>query len=106
MRKRSSDYKKVLKRQSTRLRLSVFRSNLFIYAQIIDDTKGATLVSASSQKGGKGLNIAIAKEVGKALGEAAVGKNITSVYFDRGRYRFHGRVKALADGAREAGLIF
>lgn len=89
-------------------RLTVFKSLKFIYAQIIDDSKGATLVSASSQektlKNGK--NVDIAKEVGKLLASRAKDKNIQKVVFDRNGYIYHGKVKALADSAREAGLKF
>jgi len=90
----------------------VFRSNNHIYAQIIDDKVGRTLASASSldqelsEKLNKSGNREAATEVGKLLAERAVGAGITKVIFDRGGYRFHGRVKALADGAREGGLSF
>lgn len=89
-------------------RLNVFRSNSQIYAQIIDDTKGVTLVSASSLqlKLGKGGNVEAAKAVGKAVAEAAVALKLKRVVFDRGGYLYHGRIKALADAAREAGLEF
>ena len=89
-------------------RLSVFRSNANIYAQIIDDVNGVTLASASSvdMKLENGTNIAAATAVGKAVGEAAIAKNIKKVVFDRGGYVYHGRVKALAEAAREAGLEF
>lgn len=92
----------------TRPRLNVFRSNTNIYAQIIDDTTGTTLVSASSlqMKLKNGGNIEAAKQVGSAVAEAAKKANITSVVFDRGGYLYHGRVKALAEAAREAGLEF
>ncbi len=88
-------------------RLCVFRSAGNIYAQIIDDTLGKTLVAGSSLK----LKIAgkkseIAKIVGKTLAEQALQKKINTVVFDRGGYKYHGRVKALADGAREGGLVF
>jgi large subunit ribosomal protein L18 len=92
-----------------RPRLAVFRSVAHIYVQVIDDTKGATIVSASSvQKGGKtnGGNVAAAKEIGKLVAEKAKAQGIKSVVFDRGGYQYHGRVKALADAAREAGLEF
>jgi large subunit ribosomal protein L18 len=92
---------------SNRPRLSVYRSNKYIYAQIIDDKKGKTIVSASS------LNLKSKKtkkekayEVGKTLAERAVAAGIKKVVFDKGKYKYHGRVKALADGAREGGLIF
>jgi large subunit ribosomal protein L18 len=95
-----------------RLRLSVFRSSKHIYAQVIDDAKGETLVAASSidktlKDGLKtGADIAAAAAVGKLLATRASEKGITSVVFDRGGYLFHGRVKALADAAREGGLAF
>ena len=95
-----------------RLRLSVHRSGKHIYAQVIDDTKGETLAAASSlekaaRDGGKsGANVAAAKTVGKLVAERAVAKGVKEVVFDRGQYLYHGRVKALADAAREAGLSF
>jgi large subunit ribosomal protein L18 len=95
-----------------RTRLSVFRSSKHIYAQLIDDTKGETLASASSlektmREGMKtGANIDAAKAVGKLLAERASAKGIKEVVFDRGGYLYHGRVKALADAAREGGLKF
>ena len=92
-----------------RPRLAVFRSVAHIYAQVIDDTRGATLVSASSvDKGGRtnGGNVAAAKAIGKLVAERAKEKGIKSVVFDRGGYQYHGRVKALADAARAAGLEF
>src|SRR5205085_4467614 len=92
-----------------RPRLAVFRSVAHIYAQVIDDTAGQTLVSASSvDKAGKtkGGNVAAAKTIGKLVAERAREKGIKSVVFDRGGYVYHGRVKALADAAREAGLEF
>jgi large subunit ribosomal protein L18 len=93
-------------------RLAVSKSNRFIYAQIIDDTTGCTLVACSSLEGElkdkyKGvLNVEAAKEVGKIIGERAKEKGIDKVVFDRGGYIYHGRVKALADAARAAGLTF
>ena len=87
-------------------RLCVFRSNKAIYAQIIDDTKGATILASSSQGLDKGPKTEIAKLVGKALAEKAVANGITSVKFDRNGYLYHGRVKNLAEGAREGWLIF
>lgn len=90
-------------------RLCVYRSNANIYAQIIDDVKGVTLVSASSLEkdfSGIGSNKAAAKEVGKMIAEKAVAQGITAVVFDRGGYLFHGRVSELAAGAREGGLKF
>ena len=92
-----------------RPRLAVFRSVAHIYAQVIDDTKGATLVSVSSvdkDRKAKGGNVAAAKAIGKLVAERAKEKGIKSVVFDRGGYQYHGRVKALADAAREAGLEF
>ena len=89
-----------------RPRLNVYRSLNHIYAQVIDDQTGQTLVSASSIKLKTGGNIASAKEIGKAVGEAAVKQGIKKVVFDRGGYLYHGRIKALADAAREAGLDF
>jgi large subunit ribosomal protein L18 len=95
-----------------RKRLSVFRSSQHIYAQVIDDDKGETLAAASSlektlREGQKtGADIAAAKAVGKLLAERAKEKGITEVVFDRGSYMYHGRIKALADAAREGGLSF
>jgi len=92
-----------------RPRLAVFRSEAHIYAQVIDDVAGATVVSASTvDKPGKtkGGNVAAAKAIGKLVAERAKEKGIKSVVFDRGGYQYHGRVKALADAAREAGLEF
>ena len=91
-----------------RPRLNVYRSLNHIYAQVIDDAKGVTLLSASTMaakiKGGG--NVAAAKEVGKLVAERAIEKGIKRVVFDRGGYLYHGRIKALADAAREAGLEF
>src|SRR5262245_31409978 len=93
-----------------RPRLTVFRSNKHIYAQLIDDLNGVTLAAASSSAGKKnggpayGGNVKAATDVGRALAEAAKAKGITKAAFDRGHYRFHGRVKALAIAANEAGL--
>ena len=95
-----------------RPRLSVFRSSKHIYAQVIDDAKGATLVAASSRdeevaKGLKtGANLDAAKAVGGLLAKRALAAGLKDVVFDRGGYLFHGRVKALADAAREGGLSF
>jgi large subunit ribosomal protein L18 len=91
-----------------RPRLNVYRSLNHIYAQVIDDQKGETLASAStmSLKLKTGGNVAAAKEIGKAVAEKAVEKGIKKVVFDRGGYLYHGRIKALADAAREAGLEF
>jgi large subunit ribosomal protein L18 len=91
-----------------RPRLNVYRSLSHIYAQIIDDGKGETIASASTLAGKitAGGNIAAAKEVGKLVAEQAVAKGVKKVVFDRGGYLYHGRIKALADAAREAGLEF
>lgn len=96
-----------------RARLSVFRSQLHIYAQLVDDTTGRTLASASSLKlpkvdpaAGETKMLAQARAVGKQLAERAKEKGIQAVVFDRGGYRYHGRVAALAAGAREGGLKF
>ena len=95
-----------------RARLSVFRSSKHIYAQVIDDTAGRTLAAASSiekdlrEKLKTGADTAAAAEVGKILAERAVKAGVKDVVFDRGGYLYHGRVKALADGAREGGLNF
>ena len=95
-----------------RVRLSVFRSSKHIYAQVIDDRKGETVAQASSlekamREGLKtGANAEAAKAVGKLLAERATAKGVREVVFDRGGYLFHGRVKALADAAREGGLKF
>lgn len=95
---------------SERPRLAVYRSLKHIYAQIIDDRSGHTLASASSnEKAGtvaNGGNLAGAKDVGKLVAERAVAKGIKMVVFDRGGYQYHGRIKALADAARQAGLEF
>ena len=90
-------------------RLNVFRSEANIYAQVIDDVNGVTLASASSLDmsiAGYGGNVAAATEVGKLVAERAKAKGIENVVFDRGGYLYHGRVQALADGAREGGLKF
>lgn len=92
-----------------RPRLNVFRSGTNVYAQVIDDTTGKTLVSASSlEKGfeGAGSNMEAAKKVGQMVAERAKAKGIDTVVFDRGGYLYHGRVQALAEGAREGGLEF
>jgi large subunit ribosomal protein L18 len=95
-----------------RPRLSVHRTNKQIYAQIIDDVKGVTLASASSLEGDlkaavkSGANVAAAAAIGKAIAERAVKAGVTEVIFDRGAYLYHGRVKALAEAAREGGLSF
>lgn len=102
--------RKKLRGSGERPRLNVFRSLQHIYAQIIDDRRGCTLVSASTvakdfplRNGG---NVAAAREAGKLIAQRALEKGIQQVAFDRGGYRYHGRVKALAEAAREAGLQF
>ena len=95
-----------------RLRLSVFRSSKHIYAQVIDDVKGQTVAAASSLEKDlrgnlkTGANVNAAKAVGKLVAERLLAKGIKDVVFDRGQYLYHGRVKALADAARESGLSF
>ena len=95
-----------------RPRLSVFRSSQQIYAQVIDDGRGATLAAASSldkairAELGNGANIAAASAVGKMIAERALAAGVQQVVFDRGGYKYHGRVKALANAAREGGLAF
>jgi large subunit ribosomal protein L18 len=90
-----------------RPRLSVFRSSKNIYAQVIDDAQGVTLAAASTLEGdAKGADRDAAARVGKLIAERAKEKGVTDVVFDRGGYLFHGRIKALADAAREAGLNF
>ena len=103
--------RKQLQGEEGRPRLCVFRSNKHIYAQIVDDSKGRTIVAASTldadarnEKGGG--NISAAKSVGKIVAKRAIDKGIQSVVFDRGGYIYHGRVRALAEAAREAGLKF
>jgi large subunit ribosomal protein L18 len=100
------------KRAGGRLRLSIFRSSKHIYAQVIDDAKGVTLATASSvdkELKGKlktGADTGAASEVGKLIAQRAKEKGVEAVYFDRGGYLYHGRVRALADAAREGGLQF
>jgi large subunit ribosomal protein L18 len=103
--------RKKLQGTAERPRLNVYRSLNHIYVQVIDDLNGQTLVSASTAEGKKeerrtGGNVASAKAVGKTIAERAKAKGVTKVVFDRGGYIYHGRVKALADAAREAGLKF
>ncbi len=103
--------RKKMQGTAERPRLNVYRSLNHIYVQVIDDLHGQTLVSASTAEGKKedrrtGGNVASAKEVGKTIAERAKAKGVTKVVFDRGGYIYHGRVKALAEAAREAGLQF
>ena len=103
---------KIKKSANGRYRLSIFRSSKNIYAQIIDDDKGKTLLSSSTldkkikSKFKNTGNKEAAGEIGKILAEKAKGKGIKKVIFDRGKYLYHGRIKALADGARKGGLDF
>jgi large subunit ribosomal protein L18 len=107
--RRRNHVRKRVRGSAERPRLTIFRSSKHIYAQIIDDLQGVTLAAANS-KGAEGLkyggNVAAAKAIGKLIAEAAKAKGIELVCFDRGHYRYHGRVKALADAAREGGLKF
>ena len=111
-RRRNRVRRSLRKVSSDRPRLSVFRSSKHIYAQVIDDSRGVTVAAASSLdkaldgKLAKGADKAAAAVVGKLVAERAVAAGITRVVFDRGAYMFHGRVKALADAAREGGLNF
>ena len=101
--------RKIVSGTATKPRLSVFRSNKEIYAQLVDDVNGVTLMAASSREKGvdlKGTNVEIASAVGKLIAEKALKAGIDSVSFDRNGYLYHGRVKSLAEGAREAGLKF
>ena len=99
--------KATIKSDSNRPRLSVFRSNKYVFAQIIDDVKGVTLVSAGDLKSkGKTKKTESAKSVGLELAKMAKSKKIETVAFDRGGYKYQGRIKALAEGAREGGLKF
>uniref|UniRef100_A0A832MMW3 Large ribosomal subunit protein uL18 n=1 Tax=Pseudothermotoga hypogea TaxID=57487 RepID=A0A832MMW3_9THEM len=110
--KRHLRIRKKVKGTPERPRLAVFRSEKHIYAQIIDDTKGHTLVSASTldkelrQRLSKTYNTEAAREVGKLIAQRALSLGIKTVVFDRGGFKYHGRIKALADAAREAGLQF
>jgi large subunit ribosomal protein L18 len=107
--KRHTRVRSVISGTAARPRLNVFRSLSNIYAQLIDDEAGVTLAAASSQDkgiGGYGGNKDAAKAVGKALAAIALKKGISTIVFDRGGYLYHGRVQALADGAREGGLQF
>ena len=101
--------RKIVSGTAAKPRLSVFRSNKEIYAQLIDDVNGVTLMAASSREKGvstEGTSMEVANAVGKLVAEKAVKAGIENVTFDRGGYLYHGRVKSLAEGAREAGLNF
>jgi large subunit ribosomal protein L18 len=105
--RRGARIRKAIKADSSRARLTVFRSNKYIYAQIIDDKKGVTLAAANEKEiETKGNRIEAAKLVGLKLSEKAKSAKVKEVVFDKGSYKYHGRVKALADGAREGGLVF
>ncbi len=110
--KRKKRIRKSITGSQERPRLSVFRSSKHIYAQIVDDTQGRTLVSASSLDGeykdspAEGKKRDVAKAIGLLVGKRAIDKGITKVVLDRNGFLYHGRVKALSDGAREAGLDF
>lgn len=109
--KRQVRVRKKVRGTTDRPRLNVFKSARHIYAQLIDDTKGVTLVACSTLSDGAGDlsytgNVAAAVHVGKDIAKLAIEKGITSVVFDRNGFLYHGRIKALADSAREAGLLF
>jgi len=91
---------------SSRPRLSVFKSNTYIYAQLIDDVQGATIVATSDMKETKGTKVERAEKVGKDIADLAIAKGVKTVVFDRSGFKYTGRVKALADGARAGGLEF
>jgi large subunit ribosomal protein L18 len=100
--------RKKVRGTAARPRLAVFRSNKHIYAQVIDDVAGVTLASASTAEKsftGTGATVDAAKQVGTLLGERAKGAGVETVVFDRGGFSYHGRVAAIADGARESGLV-
>ncbi|QAY67872.1 50S ribosomal protein L18 [Paenibacillus protaetiae] len=110
--KRHLRVRKKINGSAARPRLSVFRSSKHIYAQLIDDVQGVTLASASTADKelaaqiGNGGNVESARKVGQLIAERAKAKGVTEVVFDRGGYLYHGRIQALADAAREAGLEF
>jgi len=110
LRRKASVRRTVKAAASGRKRLSVHRSGKHIYAQVIDDVKGLTLASASSlekdMRAKSGANVEAAKAVGMLVAKRAVEKGVKDVVFDRGGYRYHGRIKALGDAAREGGLNF
>lgn len=99
--------RKNLEGTTARPRLSVFKSNTAIYAQVIDDSKGHTVLATSSKElAKKGVSVAISKEVGQKVAEKALASGIKEIVFDRNGYLYHGNIKALAEGAREGGLKF
>jgi large subunit ribosomal protein L18 len=111
--RRKAQVRRAIRRAANgRARLSIFRSSKHIYAQVIDDIKGTTIVSASSMEKDlrtsmkNGANIAAARAIGKLVADRAAAKGVKEVVFDRGSYLYHGRVKALAEAAREGGLSF
>jgi large subunit ribosomal protein L18 len=109
--KRHAHIRKTVTGTGNSPRLVVFRSNKYLYAQIIDDVKGITLVAVSTPKGkgkenSKNIKIELAKAAGEKLAQGAIAKKVKNVVFDRAGYKYHGRVKALAQGAREGGLNF
>ena len=109
--RRKATVRRAIKDAATgRARLTVFRSSKHIYAQVIDDLKGATVAAASSlekdMRSKTGANVEAAKAVGKLVAQRAIEKGVKAVVFDRGGYLYHGRIKALADAAREGGLQF
>ena len=109
--RRRATVRRAIKEAATgRARLTVFRSSKHIYAQVIDDLKGSTVAAASSlekdMRSKTGANVNAAKAVGKLVAQRAIEKGVKSVVFDRGGYLYHGRIKALADAAREGGLQF
>jgi large subunit ribosomal protein L18 len=106
--KRQIRIRKKIRLTSDRVRLSVFRSNKYLYAQIIDDKAGKTLVGVSEKQLEKvtGTKSERAKQMGAKIAQLAKEKHISHVVFDKGQYSYHGRVKALAEGAREGGLVF
>lgn len=111
-RRRHARVRKHLRGSNARPRLAVYRSNRYIYAQLIDDEQGRTLCAASSLDKAlktdfkRGANVAAAKAVGRLIADRAKQKGVAAVVFDRGGFQYHGRVKALADAAREGGLKF
>ena len=109
-RRRHHRVRKHVRGTATRPRLAVFRSSRHVYAQVIDDVQGRTLVAASTMesdvRGIASANVEAAKAVGQRIGERAKAAGIAQVVFDRGGFRYHGRVAAVADGARETGLEF
>ncbi len=105
--RRHARVRSIVQGTENRPRLSVFKANRHIYAQLIDDNAGKTLAAASSlEVKAKDKKTGIAQQVGKMIAEKATAKNISEVVFDRGGFPYHGRIKALAEGAREGGLKF